>query len=229
MLQLYKNGIVTAVAKSQISIRQMEVDWYCNNYGMITGQAAMLAGFAFGQLTTPMPETHGPSFILECSYLFATCFTIGLELSAIIMSTFLSVWAPYLALRGSNGTADLHKAVDCLRDYQLLVFSYFVVGWVVFFVSSILQLWIYFRRRVALVVTAPMAVFVILILYYIHAISMSLGVDQDEVVAGKIDAFQTYECIGDIDRGLTEGNGAVQNDGEGYCPIHENRDSNSLR
>lgn len=223
MLQLYKNGIVTGVAKAQVGVRQLEVDWYCSNYGMITGQAAMLAGFAFGQLTTPMPETHGPSFPLECSYLLLTCLTIGLELSAIIMSTFLSVWAPYLALRGPNGTADLHTAVNVLRDYQGLVFGYFVIGWVVFFLSSILQLWIYFRQRVALVVTAPMTVFVILILYYIHIISARLRVDDEEIVVGKIEAFQTYECIGDIDRGLTEGHGGIQNDGEGYCPIHEQR------
>lgn len=80
----------------------------------------MLAGFAFAQLTTPMPDPQ-PPFSLELAYLFLTCVAVGLELSAIILSTFLSTWAPSLALRGKMGSADLHKAVDTLRDYQASV------------------------------------------------------------------------------------------------------------
>merc|ERR550514_2102606 len=147
MLHLKKNNVVTTVAKEQVEIRQLEVDWYCSNYSTMTGQAAMLAGFAFTQLTTPMPEDHEPPFFIEFWYMFLTSMSIGLELSVIILSTFLSVWAPSLALRGKKGTSDLHKAVDCLRDYQALVFLYFLSGWIIFFVSNILQVWIYFRRR----------------------------------------------------------------------------------
>merc|ERR1719277_2043442 len=126
MLHLKKNKLVTSVAKDQVEIRQMEVDWYCGNYSTMIGQAAMLAGFAFTQLTTPMPEEHQPPFYIEFWYMFLTSMSIGLELSVIILSTSLAVWGPSLALRGKMGTADLHKAVDCLRDYQLLVFMYFL-------------------------------------------------------------------------------------------------------
>jgi len=228
MLHLQKNKLVTSIVKSQVEIRQLEVDWYCSNYSTITGQAAMVAGFAFAQLTTPMPEEQEPPFLLEFWYLFLTCVSIGLELSAIILSSSLSVWAPSLALKGKAGTSDLHKAVDCLRDYQTLVFMYFIIGWILFFISNICQVWIYFRRRVAVVVTFPLLCFVVAILYYTCSITSKLKLDESEAVAGNIDAFMPYEHIGDLDAGLTgyknlNGNGrqGEQPQEPAFCPVHE--------
>lgn len=230
MLQLKKNQLVTAVAQSQADIRQMEIDWYCNNYDTITGQATMLAGFAFSQLTTPMPDDPMPPMALEFSYLFLTCMAIGLELTAIILSTFLSVWAPSLAIRGKNGSADLHKAVDCLRDYQTLVFGCFIVGWILFFISNICQVWIYFRRRVALVVTVPLLFFVLLIVWYTCDITGGLRLSESEVVEGKIEQLKPYELIADLDSGLSNSRKPRAPAGagldmaaadQGFCPVHE--------
>jgi len=199
MLTITKNELVTQVTKQQVEIRQMEVEWYCNNYSMMTGQAAMLAGFAFTQLSTPVPSDHPPSFQIEFWYLFLTCASIGLELSAIVLSAFLSVWGPSLALRGKHGIHDLHRAVDCLRDYQDLVFFYFLLGWVLFFVSSIIQIWVYFKQKVALVVSFPLLCFVVVVIYYIVTLTKKLRISEDEVVLGRIDALKPYEHIGDLD------------------------------
>lgn len=221
MLHLQKNQLVTNVARKQVEIRQMEVDWYCGCYSTMTGQAAMLAGFAFTQLTTPMPEDPEPGLQLQFSYLFLTCMAIGLELSAIILSAFLSVWAPSLALRGKGGASDLHRAVDCLRDYQFMVFVYFVAGWFVFFVSSILQVWIYFKRRVAVVVTFPLSCFIVAIVWYTCDITNKLRLGEDEVVSGKIDHFTPYDFVGDLElhsRAAGANGGVADPD---LCPIHE--------
>jgi len=230
MLAVAKNTLVTGAAKDQIEVRQLEIDWYCDNYSTINVQAAMLAGFAFAQITTPMPEEPAPALMLEFAYLFLTCTALGLELSAIVLSTFLSVWAPSLALRGKEGTMDLHKAVLCLHEYQNLIFLYFIVGWLLFFISSICQVWIYFRRRVAIVVTFPLSLFVVAILYYTFSIMNSLRLDDSEAVVGKIDHFEAYEYIGDLDHGLsTQGarggfrvpaGAGGQGSREGYCPVH---------
>lgn len=219
MLQLFKNDVVTGIAKKQVEIRQLEIDWYCTNYSTITGQAAMLAGFAFSQLTTPIPKHHAPGFTLELSYMFLTCATIGFELSAIIASTFLSVWGPGLALRGQHGTQDAHKAIDVLRDYQAVVFAYFIAGWIVFFASSILSLWIYFKHRIAMVVTFPMTIFIVLICWYSYDLTVTMRVPSPEAVIGKIDAIEAYEHIGDLDRHLTQGH--ADSNAEGFCPIIE--------
>lgn len=226
MLQLSKNGLVTTAAREQAETRQLELDWYTETYGTITSQAAMLAGFAFTQLTTPMPEEQ-PAIELEWAYLVATCTSIGLELVAIVLSTFLSVWAPSLAIRGKGGTSDLHRAVDTLRDYQEFVFLYFILGWFLYFVSSIMQVWIYFPEREALMVTPPMCVFILLIAWYSYDITRKLRVPHHHIVQGRIDAFHPYEFVGDIDHGLHTEAQLFTQTGEpmedGYCPIHENR------
>lgn len=232
MLRLQKNSIVTGAAKSQVEIRQMEIDWYCSSYSTMTAQAALLAGFAFAQLRTPMPEDHPPPFMLQLWYMFLTCAAIGLELSVIVLSAFLSVWAPSLALRGKKGSADIHKAVDVLRNYQQVVFSCFMIGWVVFFISSINQVWIYFRRHVAMVVTFPMSFFIFAILWYCYDITKKLRLSDDEAVIGKIDNFEPYENIADIDHGLHNGLRATTStwldshdtenkENQDYCPVHE--------
>jgi len=221
MLTLAKNQLVTGVARKQVEIRQLEIDWYCDNYTAMQSQAAMLAGFAFTQLTTPMPEEEqAPPFLLEFWYMLFTCMALGLELCAIVASAYLCVWGPSLALRGGRGSGDLHKAVDCLRDYQAMVFLYFLVGWIIFFISSILQVWIYFPRRVAVVVTCPLSLFIVAIVWYSITITNKLRVTDDEVVYGKIDAFEPYETIADIDDGLHAG-GSSEFRPDGYCPVHQ--------
>eukprot|EP00933_Yihiella_yeosuensis_P054126 TRINITY_DN52496_c0_g1_i1.p1 TRINITY_DN52496_c0_g1~~TRINITY_DN52496_c0_g1_i1.p1 ORF type:complete len:231 (-),score=15.45 TRINITY_DN52496_c0_g1_i1:104-796(-) len=214
MLQLKKNALVTNMAQGQVDIRQMEIDWYCENYGVMTGQAAMLAGFAFSYLTAEIPEgDNAPHIVLEFCYFFLVCLSIGLELAVIIISSYLSVWGPSLALRGSNGTADLHKACDCLRDYQKLVFRCFLVGWCTYFVASILQVWIYYSKQVAGIVTFPLGGFVLAIVWYSYDLTAKLALPEDRIVIGKIEHFQAYEFIGDIDKGIQTGQTET-------CPIH---------
>lgn len=203
MLQLKKNKIVTGVSEGQVEIRQQEVDWYCSNYNVMTGQAAMLAGFAFSFITLPVPEGElAPHIVLEFLYFVLTCGTIGLELGVIIISSYLSVWGPSLALRGSRGTADLHKACDALKDYQVLTFYCFMTGWIIYFIASILQVWIYYRMHIAAFVTIPFGCFVVLIIWYSYDLTKKLYLPDKEVVLGKIDHFQPYEFVGDIDNGL---------------------------
>mmetsp|Transcript_63580 Transcript_63580/g.113143 ORF Transcript_63580/g.113143 Transcript_63580/m.113143 type:complete len:244 (-) Transcript_63580:147-878(-) len=207
MLQLKKNQIVTNVSEGQIEIRQQEVDWYCSNYNTMTGQAAMLAGFAFSFITLPIPGGElAPHIVLEFLYFVLTCSTIGLELGVIIISSYLSVWAPSLALRGSRGTADLHKAVDTLKDYQALTFYCFMSGWIIYFVASILQIWIYYRSHIAAFVTIPFGCIIFAIFWYSYKLTMQLYLGESQVVSGKIEHFQPYEFVGDIDKGLHEVN-----------------------
>merc|ERR1712060_482009 len=137
-----------------------------------------------------------------------------------------------LALRGRRGTSDLHRAVDCLRDYQFLVFLYFISGWIIYFISNTLLVWIYFKRRVAVVATFPLGCFILAILWYSYDITRKLRLREDETVLGKIDHFQPYEFIGDLDHGLhtsgfAGGSGNARagdrqrREQDGYCPVNE--------
>mmetsp|Transcript_60048 Transcript_60048/g.127189 ORF Transcript_60048/g.127189 Transcript_60048/m.127189 type:complete len:262 (+) Transcript_60048:103-888(+) len=221
MLHVQKNKLVTNVAISQVEVRQMEIDWYCGNYGTIIGQAATLAGFAFTQLTTPIPAGNSFPRHLDFVYVFLTAIVLGLELSCIILSSSITVWAPSLALKGKSGTADLHKAIDCLKDYHSYMFMYFIVGWILFFISNIFQVWIYFKRSVAVAVTVPLGAVVVMLLWYTISITTQLRLDEDSAVKGKIDHFLPYEGIADIDSNLSSYRAVGSGQGERFCPVHE--------
>ncbi|CAD7923537.1 unnamed protein product [Amoebophrya sp. A120] len=222
MLTLMKNDAVTRVMRQEVDVRQKELNWYTSNYGSIIGQAAMLAGFAFSQLTKKLPDDEDvPSYVTQMWYLGFTCIAIGLELVVIFGCTYMSNWGPGLALRGLQGTADLHRAVAGLRDFQMLFFILFILGWVCYFISSLFQLWIYFDHSVASIVIIPNACFVVLICYYSVSITTMLRIPYDQAVEGKMDLFSPYEVIGDIDDGIhkTEA-GWMAKDGR-YAPILE--------
>eukprot|EP00434_Breviolum_minutum_P023188 symbB.v1.2.020454.t1/scaffold1720.1/size104783/8 len=205
MLQLKKNKIVTQVSEGQVEIRQMEVDWYCGNYQTISGQAAMLAGFAFNFITAPMPKDQ-ENGLIEMVYFYCVCAAMGAELGVIVISSYLSVWAPSLALRGKRGATDLHKACDTLRDYQALVFTCFMCGWVIYFIASVLQVWIFYRKSVASFVSIPFSIFTLAIIWYLLDLRRKLSLPEDQVVSGKIAHFERYETIGDIADGLSSSN-----------------------
>ncbi|OLQ03949.1 hypothetical protein AK812_SmicGene13065 [Symbiodinium microadriaticum] len=223
MLQLRKNKIVTQVSKGQVEIRQMEVDWYCGNYQTISGQAAMLAGFAFNFLTAPMPKDKEPCIWLEFFYFFCVSTALGAELGVIVISSYLSVWAPSLALRGKRGAVDLHKACDTLRDYQALVFSCFMCGWIVHFIASILQVWIFYKRSIATFVSIPFLLFTVAIIWYLVDLRQKLSLSETEVVTGKISHFQPYEQIGDLDHGLAGSGQPTRAGGSrgAYCRVQQ--------
>lgn len=202
MLTLYKNEAVTKVAKQQVEIRQKEMDWYTSNFGTIISQAAMLAGFAFSQLMTPMPTKHAPSVSTQFSYLTLTSVAIGFELVVIICCTYLVVWGPGLALRGQAGSSDLHAAISVMRDFQQPFFFFFIVGWVAYFVSSMFQLWIYYEHAIAGTVLIAYAVFLFAIVYYSVYLTWTLKLRSGETVEGKMDILEPYEQIGDIDDGI---------------------------
>merc|ERR1719248_98539 len=126
MLQLYKNEAVTTVARRQMDIRCMELDWYINNYDTMAMQAAMFAGFAFEQITEPVPE--GTDVMLEVLYVVLTALTLGFELCVCMSCTFCCIFGKGLALRGPHGARSVHTAVDNLEKEQVLIFTQFLVG-----------------------------------------------------------------------------------------------------
>ncbi|CAE8654624.1 unnamed protein product, partial [Polarella glacialis] len=113
MLQIYKNEAITHVQREQMEIRQMELDWYTRNYDTMAMQAAMFAGFAFEQITEPVPE--GTNKMLEVVYVVLTASTLGFELCVCMSCTFCCIFGKGLALRGPNGARSVHIAIDNLH------------------------------------------------------------------------------------------------------------------
>ncbi|KAL8434892.1 hypothetical protein Efla_000703 [Eimeria flavescens] len=197
MLQLFKNQVVTSVAKQQVEIRQLELDWYTNNYWTLSQQAALLAGFAFSQITTALPSDV--SFALEGSYLLLAALSLGMQLCVIVTTTFCCMWGPGLALRGPDGVRSVNAAVENLKAEQGPVFFMFVAGLTCFFSSNILLLWCYFEEWVAFACSLFLGGFVFVIAYYAISLTYQLRVDDSEAVEGRIDALKAYDNIADLD------------------------------
>merc|ERR1719436_2333065 len=159
MLQLYKNEAVTKVAREQIDIRQMELDWYTMNYDTMAMQAALFAMFAFGQITQPVPEDTSLGF--RVIYIGLTCMTLGLELCVCMSCTLCRIFGKGLALRGPHGARSVHTAVDNLQKEQKVIFTQFLTGVLGYLMSHIIMMWIYFRPRIALTVSIPIFVFIL--------------------------------------------------------------------
>lgn len=200
MLQLYKNEAVTAIAREQMEIRQLELDWYTNNYDTMAMQAAMFAGFAFEQITEPVPE--GTWIWLEVGYVCLTALALGFELCVCTSCTFCCIFGKGLALRGPAGARSVHSAVDNLSKEQKLIFVQFLVGVVAYLLSHVLEMWIYFRPRIALTVSIPLITFFLTIIYYVFHILDKLVLTDDRAMTGSITAWQQYETIQDLDEDL---------------------------
>eukprot|EP01066_Platyproteum_vivax_P020002 Platyproteum_vivax@DN7772_c0_g1_i1.p1 len=198
MLSLYKNQVVTSVVKAQIEIRQLELDWYSENYWTLSTHAAVIGGFAFSQLSTATPEeTH---WLLEVSFLLVSAFAFGFCLVVVTSCTFCCMWSQGLALRGPHGTRSVHLAVDNLRAQQPSVFAYFLLGMVSFFISELLLLFVFYDHHVAYIVVIPISVFLFVMLWYIVHLTSSLRVVDSDAVEGRIDLLKEYENVPDLDR-----------------------------
>lgn len=202
MLRLYKNQVVCDVSRNQVDIRELELDWYTTNYNTMSIQAAMFAGFAFDQVTEPVPE--GTDLTVECMYLILTAASLGFSLYVCISCTLNVIFGRGLALRGPDGTKSVHHAVDTLRRQQNWVFLQFFLGLLSYLLSHIFEIWIFFRTHVALIVSIPLSFFFLLIIFYSIRITRQLDVLRREAVTGQIHALKQYEQVSDLDQDLIQ-------------------------
>merc|ERR1719443_740925 len=148
-------------------------------------------------MSEPVPE--GTNVILEVAYVSPTAFALCFELCVCMSCTFCCIFGKGLALRGPHGTRSVHVAVDNLQKAQKLVFTQFMLGGLAYLVSHIIEIWIYFRPRIAGTVSIPLTLFFVLICYYTIDITSKLQVREDRALTGQIAAFGPYERIRDLD------------------------------
>merc|ERR1712100_718510 len=143
-------------------------------------QAAMFAGFAFEQICEPVPE--GTNLVLEIVYVGLTALSLGFELCVCMSCTFCCIFGKGLALRGPHGSRSVHVAVDNLQKEQKLVFAQFMMGGLGYLLSHVIEMWIYFKTRIALLVTLPLGIFFILIIIFAVDITSRLQVREDKAL-----------------------------------------------
>lgn len=85
MLVADKNATLTGFQIQSMDIRSKELNYFVRLYTCISSMAAFLAGFAFKNLTSKLPENANPFIAIFFLAITASC--VGLELCAIVNST----------------------------------------------------------------------------------------------------------------------------------------------
>eukprot|EP00927_Polykrikos_kofoidii_P079244 TRINITY_DN76029_c0_g1_i1.p1 TRINITY_DN76029_c0_g1~~TRINITY_DN76029_c0_g1_i1.p1 ORF type:complete len:222 (-),score=26.58 TRINITY_DN76029_c0_g1_i1:149-814(-) len=197
MLQLAKNQAITDVAKKQMDIRQMELDWYTGNYDTVAGQAAAIAGFAFSQIAAGTPP--GAQLWKEIVYILLMCITLGLELNVCMSCMFCNIYGKSLALRGPHGARSMHVAVDNLHKEHKRIFVEFSIGILSYMVSHVFEIMMTHRPRIAFITIIPIALFTLATIQYALSIIGQLMVKDTSHVTGQVKAWGPYEMINDLD------------------------------
>ena len=107
---------------------------------------------------------------------------------------------PGLALRGGEGAASMHKAVDNMKLESKQCFIFFMLQLLCFHMSSFLLMWTIYSKPVALFVNIILGVFLFLFVWNGKDIYDKLAVGDDEAVSGKFTNFAQYEGMQDLDK-----------------------------
>ena len=99
------------------------------------------------------------------------------------------MFGPGLALRGEDGAASMHKAVENLKEESKICFRFFIVEMLCFHISSFLLMWIYYSKMVALIINIVLGVFLIAFIINGVDIIKKLYVNEEDAVSGKFQDF----------------------------------------
>merc|ERR1719443_1633759 len=149
-------------------------------------------------MSEPVPE--GTDLFLEVTYVSLTAFALGFELCVCMSCTFCCIFGKGLALRGPHGSRSIHVAVDNLQKEQKLVFTQFMIGGLGYLLSHVIEMWIYFKTRIATLVSIPLCGFFVMIIVFSVDITSRLQVRDDKALTGQIAALGPYERVRDLDQ-----------------------------
>lgn len=195
MLSLFRNQALTRISKEAVELRQMELDWLCNNLWMIAGRAGLLSGFAFGQFGAPIPDSF---FVFEIVYFLVAITCIASQFLIVMVCTYVTVWGRGLALRGPDGFDSVMRALRIMRKQQKRIIVFFIFGLCCFLLNSLLMCFMFDNKKEGLVGSLIMAGIAVYFIFWTLKLSDEFhykkGVD-----SGIPLVEDTYGRIGDLD------------------------------
>ena len=94
------------------------------------------------------------------------------------------MFGPGLALRGGDGAASMHKAVENMKNESTNCFFFFILQLLFFHLSSFLLMWLYYPVKVAIIINIVLGVFLVVFVYNGYEIYNKLYVKDDDAVTG---------------------------------------------
>jgi len=180
MLRAEQRSLEANLKKRALAIREQELGFYTDNFMAIAGQGSLIAGFAFNGFLFTVASAAKPGFFALFVVLIAS---MGLSFIAVVRSTFISMFAPGLALHGPDGSMEV--AVAGMAGARAWTFRCFVGGLVGLLVSlAILCALVFEAAWKQVVVVAMLAGFLGLVLWYVRDIQRQFAIRDGEEVAG---------------------------------------------
>jgi len=142
------------LTQQRAHIYEKEINYIYRELSTISASASILGGFVYNSINLQgaAQQKDAPAGVLHC---VASAITLVLNILAVVSSTFLSVWGPNVALRGSDSA--MRSAVLTLRRERRFTLELFVGGIFFFFLSTASTAWLYWDVIAATITTLLMA------------------------------------------------------------------------
>jgi len=107
---------------------------------------------------------------------------------------------PGLALRGSEGSKSLHKAIEVLQFQSKLTLVFFMLSLLFFHISSILLLFVNFGNVASTAVSTMLLAFTALYFIKGREVFRKLYISDKEAVTGEFIGFSGYDKVTDLEK-----------------------------
>lgn len=146
--RLLKATLTEGVLGIQINLIQL----YQSNLSAVATQAALIAGFSFGSISTTFDQQGVHGEVL--SYFFYACFTVSFcsSLFALSQATIVTMFGPSMALKADDSDA-VRVASEYMRQQQIIVFNIGIISVTSMFLGAAFLAWAIYDIKIAAMVT----------------------------------------------------------------------------
>ena len=160
-----------------LNIRLKELDFFKNCFKWMGGTAALLAGFAYGEISTPMYTQIDNLMVTRLGYEMSITIVMGLGLIIIVQSSFCNIFGSGLALRGSQGSNSVDMAVRTMGYEFNQCLMMYLTQLLVFMISLFFKVIILHSFSIAMAINVINAIFCVTFVIKAHSIFQTLHVE----------------------------------------------------
>lgn len=172
MLRTGKQMWEATAKREALSLRQEELNFHIDRYGVLITQCSVLAGFAFESIVHLDPEEGTPWRL--CAWFYGSLsLCVMLSLYVVVCGSCLVVLGHQLALLGQDGES-LEQAVTHLRSRRFVIFSSGFASLAALISAGIALAWIK-MGPIAMPVTIGFGVFAFCTLTSVTSIFTAIG------------------------------------------------------
>lgn len=166
---------------------EKELNLYTGVFNTITSASSLMAGFAFSGFMMSSSSYADDDFNLTLKAFFNVfiALALGLNTIAALLSTFVSMYGPQLALRGPKGS--LERAVQSMIKKRKDALRFFISGVFCLLLASMFWAWIAYTKWQAILTTVVLLTVMGVVAFYIVRIPELFHIPREMMMAEQLD------------------------------------------